>query len=158
MATDIDFPAAIDAKEYGEEREDNALPWDKIPAANYFEVAQARDAVAFLTPKHIERIAKDPEFVALNEELKIRDERNALKYLSLNYQKRKIENDKDDARRLKDLNARFKREGKKPLKDLDDLAKDYEAPDFYLKEAERMAADLVQFETEKMGMNQKSTN
>lgn len=158
VATDIDFPAAIDAKEYGEEREDNALPWDKIPAANYFEVAQARDAVAFLTPKHIERIAKDPEFVALNEELKIRDERNALKYLSLNYQKRKIENDKDDARRLKDLNARFKREGKKPLKELDDLAKDYEAPDFYLKEAERMAADLVQFETEKMGMNQKSTN
>ncbi|EJS91561.1 carboxy-terminal protease, partial [Pasteurella multocida subsp. multocida str. Anand1_cattle] len=75
------------------------------------------------TPKHVERIAKDPEFVALNEELKIRDERNALKYLSLNYQKRKVENDKDDARRLKDLNARFKREGKKPLKDLDDLAK-----------------------------------
>lgn len=38
---------------------------------------------------------------------------------------------------------RFKREGKKALKDIDDLPKDYEAPDFFLKEAEKMAADLV---------------
>ena len=29
------------------------------------------------------------------------------------------------------------------LKDIDDLPKDYEAPDFFLKEAEKMAADLV---------------
>ena len=32
---------------------------------------------------------------------------------------------------------------KKALKDIDDLPKDYEAPDFFLKEAEKMAADLV---------------
>lgn len=44
---------------------------------------------------------------------------------------------------MKDLNARFKREGKKELKDIDDLPKDYEAPDFFLKEAENMAADLA---------------
>ncbi|MGY4676135.1 carboxy terminal-processing peptidase [Pasteurella sp. P03HT] len=148
VAADIDFPAAIDMKEYGEEKEDNALPWDKIPAANYLEVAQARDAVHVLNEKHLARMAKDPEFVALNEELKIRDARRERKYLSLNYQHRKAENDKDDARRLKELNARFKREGKKPLKELDDLPKDYEAPDFYLKEAEKMAADLVKFEAE----------
>lgn len=148
VATDIDFPAAIDMKEYGEEKEDNALPWDKIPAANYLEVAQARDAVHVLNEKHLARMAKDPEFVALNEELKIRDARRERKYLSLNYQHRKAENDKDDTRRLKELNARFKREGKKPLKELDDLPKDYEAPDFYLKEAEKMAADLVKFEAE----------
>ena len=55
------------------------------------------------------------------------------KFLSLNFQERKAENDKDDAKRLKDLNDRFKREGKKALKDIDDLPKDYEAPDFFLK-------------------------
>ena len=96
-----------------------------------------------LNEKHLERIAKDPEFIALNEDLKIRDERRERKFLSLNFQERKAENDKDDARRLKDLNDRFKREGKKALKDIDDLPKDYEAPDFFLKEAEKMAADLV---------------
>ncbi|MGC7589786.1 carboxy terminal-processing peptidase [Bisgaard Taxon 46] len=149
VAADIDFPPAIDAKEYGEEKEDNALPWDKIPAATYSEVAQARNAVGYLLDNHQRRIQKDPEFITLKEDLKIRDERRERKFLSLNYEVRKVENDKDDAKRLKDLNARFKREGKKALKDLDDLPKDYEAPDFYLKEAEKMAADLAKFDSKK---------
>ncbi|WP_044470299.1 carboxy terminal-processing peptidase [Mannheimia massilioguelmaensis] len=148
VAADIDFPAIIDAKENGEEKEDNALPWDKIPSATYSQVANARNAVALLKAKHEQRIAKDPEFIALAEDLKVRDERRERKFLSLNYDKRKAENDKDDARRLKALNERFAREGKKSLKDINDLPKDYEAPDFFLKEAEKMAVDLVKFEAE----------
>ncbi|UJZ89670.1 carboxy terminal-processing peptidase [Haemophilus seminalis] len=143
VAADINFPEIIDAKEYGEDKEDNALPWDKIPSATYTEVGNARKDVDVLNKKHFERIAKDPEFIALNEDLKIRNERRDRKFLSLNYQTRKAENDKDDARRLKDINERFKREGKKALNDIDDLPKDYEAPDFFLKEAEKMAADFV---------------
>ena len=143
VAADINFPEIIDAKEYGEDKEDNALPWDKIPSATYKEVGNARKDVDVLNQKHLERIAKDPEFVALNEDLKIRNERRDRKFLSLNYQTRKAENDKDDARRLKDINERFKREGKKALNDIDDLPKDYEAPDFFLKEAEKIAADFV---------------
>ena len=143
VAADINFPEIIDAKEYGEDKEDNALPWDKIPSATYTEVGTARKDVDVLNKKHLERIAKDPEFIALNEDLKIRNERRDRKFLSLNYQTRKAENDKDDARRLKDINERFKREGKKALNDIDDLPKDYEAPDFFLKEAEKMAADFV---------------
>ena len=143
VAADINFPEIIDAKEYGEDKEDNALPWDKIPSATYKEVGNARKDVDVLNKKHLERIAKDPEFIALNEDLKIRNERRDRKFLSLNYQTRKAENDKDDARRLKGINERFKREGKKALNDIDDLPKDYEAPDFFLKEAEKMAADFV---------------
>ena len=143
VAADINFPEIIDAKEYGEDKEDNALPWDKIPSATYTEVGNARKDVDILNKKHLERIAKDPEFIALNEDLKIRNEHRDRKFLSLNYQTRKAENDKDDARRLKDINERFKREGKKALNDIDDLPKDYEAPDFFLKEAEKMAADFV---------------
>ena len=143
VAADINFPEIIDAKEYGEDKEDNALPWDKIPSATYTEVGNARKDVDVLNKKHFERIAKDPEFIALNEDLKIRNARRDRKFLSLNYQTRKAENDKDDARRLKDINERFKREGKKALNDIDDLPKDYEAPDFFLKEAEKMAADFV---------------
>lgn len=149
VAPDITFPEVIDAKENGEEKEDNALPWDKVPPASYSESGHARDAVAALQEKHVARIAKDPEFITLNEDLNIRDERRERKFLSLNFAKRKAENDKDDAKRLKDLNARFKREGKKALKDLDSLPKDYEGPDFYLKEAEKMAADWVRIDSEK---------
>lgn len=151
VAADINFPEIIDAKEYGEDKEDNALAWDKIPSASYMEVGNIDyidNAVNILNEKHLARIAKDPEFVALNEELKVRNERRDRKFLSLNYKMRKAENDKDDARRLKDLNERFKREGKKALKDIDDLPKDYEAPDFFLKEAEKMAADFVIFNSD----------
>lgn len=149
VAPDITFPDIIDMKEYGEEKEDNALPWDKMPSVNYAEVANARHSIAELAQKHRDRMAKDPEFIALNEDLNVRDERRDRKFLSLNYEKRKAENDKDDDKRLKDLNARFKREGKKPLKDINDLPKDYEAPDFFLKEAEAIAVDVVKFNGEK---------
>ena len=149
VAPDITFPDVIDMKEYGEEKEDNALPWDKMPSVNYAEVANARHSIAELAQKHRDRMAKDPEFIALNEDLNVRDERRDRKFLSLNYEKRKAENDKDDDKRLKDLNARFKREGKKPLKDINDLPKDYEAPDFFLKEAEAIAVDVVKFNGEK---------
>ncbi|EHK89617.1 carboxy terminal-processing peptidase [Aggregatibacter actinomycetemcomitans] len=158
VAPDIKFPDVIDTQEYGEEKEDNALPWDKIPSVNYSEVMTARDVVSELTKKHKERIAKNPEFIALNEDLKIRDERRDRKFLSLNYQKRKAENDKDDEKRLKDINERFKREGKKPLKDINDLPKDYEAPDFFLKEAEFIAADVVKFDAEKNGLKDADTS
>ena len=146
MAADINFPEIIDAKEIGEEKEDNALPWDKIPAATYSETNKARKDVESLNENILSVLQKILSLL-LNEDLKIRDERRERKFLSLNFQERKAENDKDDARRLKDLNDRFKREGKKALKDIDDLPKDYEAPDFFLKEAEKMAADLVKLNT-----------
>ena len=146
VAADINFPEVIDAKETGEEKEDNALPWDKIPAATYSVVASARDAVAELTKKHEERVAKDPEFIALNEDLKVRDARRDRKFESLNFAKRKAENDADDARHLQDINERFKREGKKALKNINDLPKDYEAPDFFLKETQKIAADFAKFQ------------
>lgn len=146
VAADIHFPETIDPKETGEEKEDNALPWDKIPAANYSTVGNARNAVEALTQKHIERMAKDPEFIALNEDLKVRDARQDRKFESLNFAKRKAENDADDARHLKNINERFKREGKKALKNINDLPKDYEAPDFFLKEAEKIAADFAKMQ------------
>ncbi|WP_133543280.1 carboxy terminal-processing peptidase [Mesocricetibacter intestinalis] len=149
VAPDIQLASSIDAKEYGEEKEDNALPWDKIPAANYAQAGEAKAVIEELAEKHHARIAKNPEFISLNEEIKIRDERSERKFLTLNYAKRKAENDKDDARHLKDLNARFAREGKKPLKDIDDLPKDYEAPDFLLKEVRNIAADYVKYEAKK---------
>ncbi|OOF54815.1 C-terminal processing peptidase [Rodentibacter genomosp. 2] len=153
VSADIQFPEIIDAKEYGEEKEDNALPWDKIPASTYSETGNVRQYISELEKKHQVRIEKEPEFIALNEELKIRDERRDRKFMSLNYQERKAENDSDEVRRLKNINDRFKREGKKLLKDIDALPKDYEAPDFFLKEAEKMAADLVKLSLKQEKLN-----
>ncbi|WGE75714.1 carboxy terminal-processing peptidase [Actinobacillus equuli] len=146
VEADIKFPEVINAEKTGESFEDNALPWDKIPAATYHAAGHARDAVSALTSKHEERIAKDPEFVALNEDITIRKERDARKFTSLNLAERQKEDKADEAKRLKDLNARFAREGKKPLKDIDALPKDYEAPDFFLKEAEKMMVDWLEID------------
>lgn len=146
VEADIRFPEIINAKKTGESFEDNALPWDKIPAATYSEAGHAQDVVEQLTQKHEERIAKEPEFVALNKTLTITRERDERKFTSLNLAERKAENESDDARRLQDLNERFKREGKKPLKRLEDLPKDYEAPDFFLKETEKMMVDWLEID------------
>ncbi|HDL3319694.1 TPA: carboxy terminal-processing peptidase [Mannheimia haemolytica] len=146
VEADIKFPEIINAAKTGEGFEDNALPWDKIPAANYKEAGNARNAVAALTAKHQERIAKNPEFIVLNENIAIRKERDERKFLSLNLEERLKENKADESKRLKDINARFAREGKKALKDIDDLPKDYEAPDFFLKEAEQMMLDWSEFD------------
>lgn len=138
---DIKFPEIINAEKTGESFEDNALPWDKVPAATYQEAGNARNAVSELKTKHEERIAKHPEFIVLNENIAIRKERDERKFLSLNLEERLKEEKTDDVKRLKDINARFAREGKKALKSIDDLPKDYEAPDFFLKEAVQMVVD-----------------
>lgn len=143
---DIKFPEVINAEKTGESYEDNALPWDKIPAATYNEVGHARDAVQSLTAKHDTRIAKDPEFITLNEDIAIRKARDDRKFTSLNLEERREENKADEDKRLKDLNARFVREGKKTLKNIDALPKDYEAPDFFLKEAEHMMVDWLEID------------
>lgn len=143
---DIKFPEIINAAKTGESFEDNALPWDKIPAASYQESGHARDAVETLTQKHEERVAKNPEFIVVNEDIAIRKDRDERKFMSLNLAERKKENKTDEDRRLKNLNERFKREGKKTLKDIDALPKDYEAPDFYLKETEQMMVDWLEID------------
>lgn len=143
---DIKFPEIINAAKTGESFEDNALPWDKITAASYQEAGHARDAVETLTQKHEERVAKNPEFIVVNEDIAIRKDRDERKFMSLNLAERKKENKADEDRRLKNLNERFKREGKKPLKDIDALPKDYEAPDFYLKETEQMMVDWLEID------------
>ncbi|MDP8032902.1 carboxy terminal-processing peptidase [Pasteurella atlantica] len=144
---DIHYPEIINAKEVGERFEDNALPWDRITPAEYKITSNARDVVPYLTKNHLQRIAKDPEFIALAEDIAIEREEDNEKFLSLNLKARQKRRQADEQRDLRHLNARFKREGKKPLKNLEALPKDYEAPDFVLKETEKMMADWLNINT-----------
>ena len=66
--------------------------------------------------------------------------------VSLNYAQREKENEEDDATRLARINDRYKREGKPPLKKLEDLPKDYKEPDPYLDETVDIAIDLARLE------------
>ncbi len=141
---DILFPPMIDEKEYGESTEKNALPWDKISSAFYMQLPSLKPYLPTLIKLHQKRMAKSPDFKAIEADIAIQDAFNKKRYLSLNYLERKKEYDRIEKRELNEINARFKREGKPLLKSLDDLPKGYEPPDFYLQEAENIAVDFLQ--------------
>lgn len=139
---DISFPNLIDPTKYGEEQEDNALDWDKITSSSFVKLNSLDDIIKTLDDKHKHRIAKNREFVRQAE----RDElvkANNDDYISLNYAKRKKLYDNLQEFDLKTINSRFLAEGKKEIKNLDDLPKDYEAPDYYLEEARLIVVDFL---------------
>ncbi len=144
VTPDIIMPTGINSAEMGENREDNALPWDSIDAANYTKIKNLKPLLPQLIKAHAERISNDPEFHHITNEIA---RYNAFKQknniISLNYYEREKENHEYDAKRLILLNERFKREGKKPLKSLNELSKSYHEPDHYLNESVHIALDLA---------------
>ncbi|NPE57310.1 carboxy terminal-processing peptidase, partial [Dickeya dadantii] len=93
--------------------------------------------------QHNARIARDPEFQYIQQDVaryqELKDKRN---HVSLNLVQRQKENNEDESTRLQRINDRLKRQGKPPLKSLDDLPKDYQDPDAYLNETVQIAEDL----------------
>lgn len=144
VTPDIIMPTGNEETESGEKFEDNALPWDRISAATYVKTGDLTPFFAQLLALHNERIAQDPEFRYIAGDIArfhaIKDKHNIV---SLNYARRERENEEDEAIRLARVNDRFRREGKAPLKKLDDLPKDYQQPDPYLDETERITLDLA---------------
>ncbi|PLR51381.1 carboxy terminal-processing peptidase [Chimaeribacter arupi] len=148
VTPDILMPTGIEAAETGEAFEDNALPWDSINAATYSKTGDMKPFVPALLKTHADRIAGDPEFQSIAQDIeKYKATKDKRDIVSLNFAQREKENHEDDAIRLNRINERFKREGKKPLKSLDDLPKDYQQPDPYLDETAHIALDLSKMET-----------
>ncbi|XCW73627.1 carboxy terminal-processing peptidase [Kosakonia cowanii] len=147
VTPDIIMPTGTQVTETGEKFEDNALPWDSINAATFVRAGDLKPFGPELLKKHDERIAKDPEFQYINKDIARFEALKAKRdMVSLNLAQREKENAEDDAIRLSRLNDRFKRQGKPPLKKLDDLPKDYQEPDPYLDETVHIALDLAHLE------------
>ncbi|WGO82534.1 carboxy terminal-processing peptidase [Arsenophonus apicola] len=144
VTPDIIMPTGIDPAETGESFEDNALPWDSIAPASYSVIGNISQYVANLIANHKERIAKNPEFKYIEEDIaRYRAMKANKNIISLNYVKREKENKEVDAIKLRRVNERFAREGKASLKTIDDLPKNYELPDPYLDETVKIAVDLA---------------
>lgn len=146
VAPDIPFPTAVDADETGESVEDNALPWDSIDRANYTVLARNDTLISALDDKHKARIANDLEFGFIAQDIeKYRAEKDD-NALSLNEKVRKAESEQADKERLARINLRQKALGEEPYADLDDLPKDYEAPDAYLDESVAIMVDMLKLQ------------
>ncbi|KXI22583.1 carboxy terminal-processing peptidase [Photobacterium sanguinicancri] len=143
VVPDISFPTAIDPADTGESVEDNALPWDSIKPAGYQKVDNFSSVLPSLSTKHEGRIQKDMEFGFILDDISKYQAEKDIKTISLNEKTRIAEQDKDDHDRLARLNKRQKAIGKKPFASLDDVPKDYEAPDAYLDEAVAITVDLT---------------
>ncbi|MDE9427187.1 carboxy terminal-processing peptidase [Xenorhabdus bovienii] len=144
VTPDILMPTAEEPADIGESQEDNALPWDSIQPASYPFSKVISASVPLLTQLHNQRIANAPEFKYIKQDIvyyKLIKARNGV--YSLNYAQREKENKEYESIKLNRINERFKREGKKLLKSLDDLPKDYKGPDPYLDESVQIALDLA---------------
>ncbi|ELV8683903.1 carboxy terminal-processing peptidase [Vibrio fluvialis] len=140
---DIAFPTAVDAAETGESMESNALPWDSIDKAKYEKLHDFHKMIVTLSAEHQTRIAKDMEFSFIQQDIaKYKAEKDD-NYLSLNEKVRKAQSEKSDQERLDRINTRQKAMGKKEFKTLQDVPKDYEAPDAYLDESVAIMVDMI---------------
>lgn len=140
---DIPFPTPIDPSDTGETVEDNALPWDSIERVDYKTLNDYQKIIADLTAKHKQRINTDLEFSFIDKDIieyKANKDKNTV---SLNYAERKQEIEDLDEKKLSRVNLRRETKGEKPFATLEDIPKDYTAPDAYLDEAVAITVDMV---------------
>ncbi|WP_027711884.1 carboxy terminal-processing peptidase [Dickeya chrysanthemi] len=143
VTPDIVMPTGNEAVDTGEKFEDNALPWDSIKPAGYTVMSDLKPLLPVLLEQHNARIAKDPEFQYIQQDVaRYQEMKQKRNHVSLNLVQRQKENNEDEATRLQRINDRLKRQGKPLLKALDDLPKDYQDPDAYLNETVQIAEDL----------------
>jgi len=140
---DISFPTAIDPEEWGESKEENALPWDQIKQAKYTPLNELTKAVAYLNSLYIERIKSNPEFNYLLEDISLYQAEKDDKTVSLNLITRKSEREERKAKRLVRVNEQLVLLGEEKIVELDDLDEQLDDLDPFLDEAARITFDFI---------------
>ncbi|MGY0797483.1 carboxy terminal-processing peptidase [Lysobacter sp. A286] len=99
VVPDINFPASVDASEYGESTYDNALPWTRIAGVPHVSYGNFQPLLPKLETLHAARIVESLEFTWWNEDVaRFRKEADKTS-ISLNEQERRTERDANEARR-----------------------------------------------------------
>ena len=152
VTPDLHMPSIIDAEEFGESSQENALPWDKIKQANYQAVGELPKSKlqswqAFLD----ERIAANPEFEFIFEDIEQYERDKDRQWISLVLEEREAEQQQDEAKKLARANARLERLGKEPVTSVEDIPTELDIPDPYLEEA--VALSFAVIDAHKLAMN-----
>ena len=159
---DIRFPSAGNAEEFGESALDFALPWTEIDAASFEASQDLEPWVGTLEQRHRQRVQTDQEFAFQLEDIEEYNSNTARTEVSLLESRRRAEMEEKDEKRK----ARAIARGESPDEETDateipdteavadvampgdtaveEAAEDAEErEDFLLKEAARIASDLV---------------
>lgn len=143
VVPDISFPTPIDPEDWGESKEENALPWDSVPAASYSSATDIKAALPVLKEKHLKRIAEEPEFQYLAADIVQYKKEQDEKTISLNEKERIAKKDAQSAKDLARVNERLLRLKLPQVKKIDDVPEKLEKLDPFLEETALITADLV---------------
>ena len=140
---DIEFPSAVDPEEWGESKEENALPWDQIDKAQYTVLNVIDTDVSYLTSRYQQRIKDNSEFNYLLNDIEMYKAEKDDKTISLNLEARKAKRETGKEKQLIRTNERLVSMGKAKVTTLDDLPDDLDELDPFLDETARITFDLI---------------
>jgi carboxyl-terminal processing protease len=143
VVPDIAFPSPIDPAEWGESKEKNALPWDSIPAAVYTSSPDLKVILPVLNEKHQKRVATEPEFNFLQQDIADYQREKDVKTISLNEKERLAKKDELAAKELARTNERLTRLKLPVVKKVEDAPETLEKLDPFLEEAALITSDLI---------------
>ena len=143
VTPDISFPSAIDPLDWGESKEENALPWDQIIKAKYQSIADISTDVSYLNSLHQQRIVDNAEFNYLLADIEEYKEEKDNKSISLNIDKRKDKRQKRKAKQLVRANERLALMGLEKVESLEDLPDELDELDPFLDETAKITFDLI---------------
>ncbi len=111
VTPDIVVPSMLDYDEIGEKSLPNPLPWDEIKAADFRPDGRLGGEIAELRRRSVARVAAEPEFAYIREDMERIHKQLADKTVSLNEEERRREKAENKARaeaRGKERSARAK--------------------------------------------------
>jgi len=123
---DIKLPLLIDEDEVGEAAYENALPWDKIHAVPHDAYFDFTGLIPQLARAHQLRVADDPDFHFLLDQIKIMEENKDKKVVSLNEKERIAEKDRLEKQAMDIENKRRVAKKLVPYKNLEEYRKSEE--------------------------------
>jgi carboxyl-terminal processing protease len=140
---DIAFPTAVDPEEWGESKEENALPWDQIKQAQYTPLNVLTKDIEQLTSVYQQRIKNNREFNYLLDDIRTYHVEKDDKSISLNLAERKKEREERKVKGLLRVNEQLTHLGKEKITDLDDLSDELDDLDPFLDETARITFDFI---------------
>jgi carboxyl-terminal processing protease len=98
VVPDIVLPSVNNEMEVGEEAQPYALPWDSIPAAKFARLGRVQAHLPDLRRRSEIRLATDPEWAYVREDIETYRKALADRSISLNFNQRVKEREEADAR------------------------------------------------------------
>lgn len=145
---DIALPSAFDPKEVGESAQEYALPWDEIKPVQYPANHRLASLLPELERRHQKRIAANPAFAVLLEDVAAAKQAREKTTVSLLKSKRQAEWEQAQAKQRERENQRRIALGLPPLRSDEILPEggeegDSKQPDLLLDESARILVDLI---------------